>query len=103
MKILLVGEYSRLHNSLKEGLLVLGNEVTIVGTGDKFKQYLVDFSIYARICNDNKIVNFIFKSIRKVTRFDLEKIEKAIRFYVHLPKFNDVDHVQFVNSDALET
>ena len=103
MKILLVGEYSRLHNSLKEGLLVLGNEVTIVGTGDKFKQYPVDFSIYARICNDNKIVNFIFKSIRKVTRFDLEKIEKAIRFYVHLPKFNDFDHVQFINSDALET
>jgi hypothetical protein len=37
MKVLLVGEYSRLHNSLKEGLLELGHEVSIVGHQDGFK------------------------------------------------------------------
>jgi hypothetical protein len=46
MKILLVGEYSRLHNSLKEGLAALGHTATIVGTGDDFKKYPVD-----RVCN----------------------------------------------------
>ena len=45
MRILLVGEYSRLHNSLKEGLLTLNHEVKIVGTGDDFKNFPVDFSI----------------------------------------------------------
>ena len=74
MKILLVGEYSRLHNSLKEGLAALGHEVIIVGCGDKFKKFSVDYSIYARICNDNKIANFLFKGIRKVINLDLEKI-----------------------------
>lgn len=103
MKILLIGEYSRLHNSLKEGLMALGHEVTIVGCGDKFKQFPVDFSIYARICNDNKIANFLFKSIRKVIGFNLEKIEKAIRFYLLLSKLNHYQHVQLINSDALET
>lgn len=103
MKILLVGEYSRLHNSLKEGLAALGHEVIIVGCGDKFKKFPVDFSIYAQICNNNKTANFLFKSIRKVTSLDFEKIEKAIRFYLLLPKLNDFNHVQLINSDVLET
>lgn len=103
MKILLVGEYSRLHNSLKEGLIALGHEVTIVGCGDKFKKFPVDYSIYAKICNDNKIANFLFKSIRKVIYIDFEKIEKAIRFYLLLPKLNEYHQVQLINSDALET
>ena len=103
MKILLLGEYSRLHNSLKEGLIALGHEVTIVGCGDKFKKFPVDYSIYARICNENKIANFLFKSIRKITNIDLEKIEKAIRFYLLLPKLVGYHHVQLINSDALET
>lgn len=42
MRILLVGEYSRLHNSLKEGLQALGHDVTLVGSGDAFKNYPVD-------------------------------------------------------------
>lgn len=103
MKILLVGEYSRLHNSLKEGLMSLGHEVTIVGCGDKFKKFPVDYSIFARICNENKIVNFLHKGVRKVTGFDFEKIEKAIRFYQILPKLKNYNHVQLINSDALET
>lgn len=103
MKILLLGEYSRLHNSLKEGLVTLGHEVTVVGCGDKFKQFPIDYSIYARICNENKIANFLFKSIRKVIGLDFEKIEKAIRFYLLLPKLNGYHHVQLINSDALET
>lgn len=103
MKILLLGEYSRLHNSLKEGLIALGHEVTIVGCGDKFKRFPVDYSIYAKICNDTSIGNFIFKSVRKIISLDLEKIEKAIRFYLLLNKFSDFHHVQLINSDALET
>jgi len=103
MKILLLGEYSRLHNSLKEGLLSLGHEISIVGCGDKFKQFPVDYTIYARICNDIKFVNFLYRGIRKVTRLDFEKIEKAIRFYLFLQKQNDYQHVQLINSDALET
>jgi hypothetical protein len=103
MKILLLGEYSRLHNSLKEGLETLGHQVIIVGFGDKFKQFPVDNSIYAKICNQKGIINFLFRAIRKTTTLDLEKIEKAVRFYFLIEKFKDFDHVQLINSDALET
>jgi glycosyltransferase involved in cell wall biosynthesis len=103
MKILLLGEYSRLHNSLKEGLVALGHEVTIVGCGDKFKKLPVDYSIYAQICNENKIASFLFRGFRKVIGLDFEKIEKAIRFYLLIPDLKGFHHVQLINSDALET
>ncbi len=45
MKILLVGEYSRLHNSLKKGLEHLGHEVTLISSGDGFKQYPADITL----------------------------------------------------------
>ena len=34
MKVLLLGEYSGLHNTLKTGLVALGHQVTLVGDGD---------------------------------------------------------------------
>ena len=45
MKILLVGEYSRLHNSLQEGLRALGHQVILISTGDYFKKYPSDIII----------------------------------------------------------
>ena len=74
-----------------------------MGCGDKFKQFPVDYSIYARICNDNKIANLLYRGIRKVIGLDFEKIEKAIRFYLLIPKLKGYHHVQLINSDALET
>ena len=103
MKILLLGEYSRLHNSLKEGLVALGHDVKIVGTGDKFKMFPVDYSIAAKTCNKYNWTKLVCSAIRKLTSFDLEKTERAIRFYKLLPKLKSFDHVQLINSDALET
>jgi hypothetical protein len=51
MRILLLGEYSRLHNSLKEGLTELGHEVILVSNGDGFKGYPADFSNEAKWSN----------------------------------------------------
>ena len=61
MKILLVGEFSRLHNSLKEGLLILNHEASIIGTGDDFKEFPVDFSIKPKIILSSSLLIFINK------------------------------------------
>ena len=66
MKILLLGEYRRLHNSLKEGLVALGHEVIIVGCGDKFKKFPVDYSIYAQTCNEKKLLIFCSGDFEKL-------------------------------------
>jgi glycosyltransferase involved in cell wall biosynthesis len=103
MKILLIGEYSRLHNSLKEGLVALGHEVTIVSSGDGFKQYSSDYSIASKSIENSYILKTIKRVVYKLSKFNLESTEKGLRFYRLLPKLKGFDHVQLINSDALET
>jgi len=103
MKILLIGEYSRLHNSLKEGLVALGHEVTIVSSGDGFKQYSSDYSIASKSIENSYILKTIKRVVYKLSKFNLESAEKGLRFYRLLPKLKGFDHVQLINSDALET
>jgi len=103
MRILLIGEYSRLHNSLKEGLEALNHEVTIVGTGDKFKNFPVDLSIAPKIISSNLVLAYLNKVTLRALKFNLESIEKGIRFYLLLPKLKNYDIVQLINSNAIET
>lgn len=103
MKILLVGEYSRLHNSLKEGLIAIGHEVIIIASGDNFKKYDVDYSLYPHFLCDFWVLRKIKNLIYLMTTIDLEKLEKGIRFYFFLPKLKNYDVVQLINSDAIET
>ena len=103
MKILLVGEFSRLHNSLKEGLLTLNHEASIIGTGDDFKEFPVDFSIRPKIILSSSLLIFINKVFFKLFKSDLQLLEKGIRFYFLLPKLKNYDVVQVINSDAIET
>ena len=103
MKILLLGEFSRLHNSLKEGLLALGQDVFIVGTGDFFKKYPVDFSIHPKFFSDFWFLRKCNSLFYRIFKIDLQKTEKGIRFYFLLKKLKGFDHIQFINSDAIET
>ena len=103
MKILLLGEYSRLHNSLKEGLVSLGHEVTIVASGDDFKKYDTDYTIDSRFFSRFWFIRKVKNLVYKITSIDLEKIERAVRFYFLLPKLKGFHHVQLINSDAIET
>lgn len=103
MKILLVGEYSRLHNSLKEGLVTLGHEVKIVGTGDEFKNYRVDYSIKPNFILNSWFNTKVKNAIYKFTGYNVEKTERGFRFYLLLNKLKGYDQVQLINSDAIQT
>ena len=103
MKILLVGEYSRLHNSLKEGLTALGYHVVIVSSGDSFKNYTTDYSIHPTFFSDYWLLRKLKNLIYRLTGLNLAETEKGIRFYTLLPKLKGFDHIQLINSDAIET
>lgn len=45
MKILLIGEYSNVHNTLAEGLRALGHDVTVMSDGDSWKNYHRDIDV----------------------------------------------------------
>ncbi len=102
MRILLVGEYSRLHNSLKDGLIALGHEVTLVGDGDGFKQFPVDYSIAPRFCNF-KIINIPRQAIYRLFRYDITQIERGLRFCFLLKKLKNYDIVQLINEAPVKT
>lgn len=102
MRILLVGEFSRLHNSLKEGLIALGHEVVLISNGDGFKNYPSDFSNRAFWC-ESKLGNIPRQIIYRISKFDISKIERGIRFYFHLNKFKNFDVVQLINEAPIQT
>ena len=102
MKILLLGEYSHLHNTLKKGFSALGHEIVLVGDGDGFKNFPVDISIKPRFTN-NPFVQKLKVGIFKITRIDLGELERGIRFYFHLNKFKNFDVVQLINEKPIKT
>jgi hypothetical protein len=102
MRILLVGEYSRLQNTLKEGLTALGHEVLLVGTQDGFKNYPVDFN-YQSVLFANPILKPIVKLILKLTSINLIHFENAYRFNKKVDQLRDFDVVQLINETSIKT
>lgn len=99
MKILLVGEYSRLHNSLKEGLSALGHEVTLVSTGDHFKKFPSDILL------ERKYNSGFSKKIKivlyKFFRIDITSLSTKNQFFKHSKKLKGFDVVQLINESPL--
>lgn len=101
MNILLVGEYSRLHNSLKEGLEALGHRVTIVAAGDHFKNFPVDIKI------DHSFHRPLFKKLKvgfyKLTSIDLGAFEIYLKVRWVSKKLRGFDVVQLINEFSLKS
>ncbi|UZO80829.1 glycosyltransferase family 1 protein [Aquimarina sp. ERC-38] len=103
MKILLLGEFSRLHNSLKEGLIKLGYEVILAGSGDSFKQYPVDINLDATFIKKSRLLTFVRHAFFKITRFDLASIETYLRFRKIKHVVTHFDVVQLINEFTFNT
>ncbi|WP_412984222.1 glycosyltransferase [Pontimicrobium sp. IMCC45349] len=101
MRILLIGEYSRLHNSLKEGLQNLGHEVTIIGSGDGFKKYPIDIEIKGVF--NNSYLKKIRTLIYRLTNIDLDSIIKHNQLKKELKKLGQFDITQLISENSLGT
>lgn len=98
MKILLIGEYSRLHNSLKEGLLELNYKAYIKGFNDGFKNYDIDFKLQKKW--DDGIRRKIKIGIYKLTSFDISSYLTYRQFFKNKGHFINFDIVQLVNENS---
>lgn len=98
MKILLIGEYSRLHNSLKEGLIALGHEVTIIGFADGFKNYPVDFKFTRRLSSGIK--SKIKVLIYRLTGFNIASYFTYRKFSRNKSRFAGYDVVQLISENS---
>src|SRR5690625_744031 len=99
MRILLVGEYSRLHNSLKEGLLALGHEVFLIATGDYFKNLPADLLLERRF--DRGLSKKMKVGIYKLSKKDLTSLSVSRQFFSNSEKLKNFDVVQLINESPL--
>ena len=83
MRILLLGEYSNVHNTLARGLRELGHEVTVASNGDFWRDYSRDINL-ARDMGITGTVSFLYRLLRA------------------LPKMRGYDIVQLINPVFLE-
>lgn len=104
MRILLIGDYSGLHSALKHGLLSCDKvtEVVIVGDGDKFKNFAVDYSIRPKWVM-TKLGTFLRKVIHRLLRWDIAELEKGFRMQILLPRLKNFDVVQLINDRPIQT
>lgn len=102
MRILLVGEYSRLHNSLKEGLQKQGHEVVLLGTGDGFKNYPSDISIKPPLFS-KPFFSSIAKAFDKLFNIQLIDLEYYFKLKKIIPILTGFDVVQLINEQSLKT
>ncbi len=100
MKVLLVGEYSHLHNSLKDGLQALGHEVFIVGRRDGFKNFPVDFPIQKKW--DSGLLKKVKVSLYKLSGFDLSSFLTYRQFLKFKTQCSGFDVVQLINENSFE-
>lgn len=98
MNILLIGEFSRLHNSLKEGLEALGHRVVILGFNDGFKNYPVDYPI-VRKWNSTFLRKFKY-GIYRLTGFNINSYFTYQQFKQNQAHFKGFDIVQLINENA---
>ncbi len=99
MKILLVGEYSRLHNSLKEGLEHLGHQVTLIATGDYFKDYPADIKLIRKY--DSGFGKKIKVLLYKLLNTDITSISLMKQFFSYEDQLRGFDVVQLINECPL--
>jgi len=98
MKVLLVGEYSRLHNSLKEGLVTLGHQVFIISTGDYFKKFPADIILKRNF--ETGFGKKIKVGFYKLFGIDLTSISIKNHFFNHSEKLKGFDIVQLINESS---
>lgn len=84
MKILLIGEYSNVHNTLAKGLRELGHEVCVISNGDFWKNYPRDIDVSRK---PGKIGG----------------IQLLCRLWTLLPKMRGYDVVQLINQCSLNS
>ncbi|MBL0736923.1 glycosyltransferase [Flavobacterium sp. GN10] len=100
MKVLLVGEYSHLHNSLKDGLQALGHEVFIVGRKDGFKNFPVDFVIQKKW--DSGLLKKAKVALYKLSGFDISSFLTYCQFLKFKKECSGFDFVQLINENSFE-
>ncbi len=102
MKILLLGEYSNVHNTLAAGLRYLGHSVTVVSNGDFWKNYPRDIDVarHDGRLGGMRLLLRLYRLLPRLRGYDVVQLinpmffelraERLFRFYRYLRRHNRV-------------
>ena len=102
MKILLLGEYSNFHNTLKKGLTNLGHYVVLIGRKDGFKSYPIDVNLDPKTLSKTPF-KYLRSFIYRILKFDIASFEILYSFFKNRNQFKDYDCVQLINQYPIKT
>ena len=81
MKILLIGEYSNVHNTLAQGLRALGHQVTVASDGDSWKNYPRDIDL----SRESGSISFMWRLLKALPRmrgYDVVQLINPVFFEI---------------------
>ena len=102
MRILLLGEYSNFHNTLKAGLEKNGHRVLLMGRKDGFKNYSLDIDLEPILFSTTlfrKVKNVLFL----IFKIDISNFEVFYNFYKNRKQFMNFEIVQLINEFPFKT
>jgi len=98
MNILLIGEYSNVHNTLAKGLRKLGHKVTVASDGDDWKNYPRDIDLKREPGHRIQFLWRLIKALPRMRGYDVVqlinpmflelKAEHILPFYKYLRRHN---------------
>ena len=100
MKILLFGEYNRAHRFLKEALVDLNHEATVISRKDAFKEVDIDICLEPSVFN-KKIPHYIRRLLITLLNFDIVDLFVCYKFYKNRSQLINNDVVQLINEFPL--
>ncbi|OBQ55555.1 glycosyltransferase family 1 protein [Tamlana sp. s12] len=102
MKILLLGEYSNFHNTLKKGLEKLNYSVVLAGRKDGFKSLPVDVSFEPQLLAKTPL-KYLRYLLIKLFKFDIAAFETSYYFFRNKHKLKGFDYVQLINEYPIKS
>jgi hypothetical protein len=99
LKILLIGEYSNLHNSLKAGLVANGHVVKLVSAEDGFKDFKSDFQLKDN--NFKKNPYLLSRLFKFFFGYYFSFYIKSFTFHFIRKHLKGYDIVQLINQHAI--
>lgn len=104
MKILLIGEFSGVHNNLKKGLKQQGHDVFLVADGDGFKNFDTDFQLirfkgkyFGRLSN---LLYLIF-NIKRLVGYDVVQFISPFILPIYLYKLGILSYIMKNNGSVI--
>ena len=98
MKILLIGEYSNVHNTLARGMRELGHQVTVASDGDSWKDYPRDIDLARKPGRRMQFLWRLVKALPRMRGYDVVqlinpmflelKASRILPFYKYLRRHN---------------